>query len=53
MTSDSYAAAPGSRAIIYLRVSTGKQAEKDLSLPDQRKQLRAHCKHHAYSIVGE
>jgi site-specific DNA recombinase len=53
MTSDSYAAAPGSRAIIYLRVSTGKQAEKDLSIPDQRKQLRAHCKHHAYSIVGE
>lgn len=43
----------GSRAVIYLRVSTGKQAEKDISIPDQRKQLRAHCKNQAYIIAGE
>jgi site-specific DNA recombinase len=48
-----FAAPPGSRAVIYLRVSTGKQAQKDLSIPDQRKQLRAHCKHNAYNIVEE
>jgi site-specific DNA recombinase len=30
-------------AALYVRVSTGKQAEKDLSLPDQEKQLRAYC----------
>ncbi len=47
------AAPPGSRAVIYLRVSTGKQAQKDLSIPDQRKQLKAYCKHNAYNIVHE
>lgn len=31
------------RAALYVRVSTGKQAEKDLSLPDQERQLRAYC----------
>ena len=48
-----FVASPGSRAVIYLRVSTGKQAQRDLSIPDQRKQLKAYCKHNAYSIVGE
>ncbi len=48
-----FVAPPGSRAVIYLRVSTGKQAKKDISLPDQRKQLRDHCKHHAYIVAGE
>lgn len=34
------AASPGSaiRAAPYLRVSTGRQAESDLSIPDQRRQ---------------
>jgi hypothetical protein len=27
------------RAALYLRVSTGRQAEHDLSIPDQRQQL--------------
>lgn len=27
------------RACAYLRVSTGRQAESDLSIPDQRKQV--------------
>ena len=31
------------RAALYLRVSTGRQAEHDLSIPDQRRQLRAYC----------
>src|SRR5215471_11933082 len=34
---------PGStrRAALYLRVSTGRQAEHDLSIPDQRTQLQS------------
>lgn len=43
----------GSRAVLYLRVSTGKQAERDISIPDQRKQLKAFCKNHAYIVAGE
>ena len=31
------------RAALYLRVSTGRQAEHDLSIPDQRSQLRSWC----------
>jgi DNA invertase Pin-like site-specific DNA recombinase len=29
------------RAALYLRVSTGRQAEADLSIPDQRRQVLA------------
>jgi DNA invertase Pin-like site-specific DNA recombinase len=31
------------RAALYLRVSTGRQAEADLSIPDQRRQAAAYC----------
>ncbi|HEY2660381.1 MAG TPA: recombinase family protein [Caulobacteraceae bacterium] len=31
------------KAALYLRVSTGRQAESDLSIPDQRRQLEAYC----------
>ena len=31
------------RAALYLRVSTGRQAEADLSIPDQRRQVLAFC----------
>jgi site-specific DNA recombinase len=31
------------RAALYLRVSTGRQAEGDLSIPDQRRQALAYC----------
>ena len=31
------------RAALYLSVSTGRQATNDLSIPDQRRQLEAHC----------
>ncbi len=38
---------------LYARVSTIKQAEKDLSIPDQLKQLRDWCKSHNHTIVHE
>src|SRR5260370_33813954 len=41
------------RAELYLRVSTGRQAEHDLSIPDQRRQLRAYCEAKGIQIVAE
>lgn len=40
------------KAALYLRVSTGRQAESDLSIPDQRRQLTAYCETKDW-IVGE
>lgn len=40
------------RVAIYLRVSTGRQAETDLSIPDQRRQIEAWCAARGYAIVG-
>ena len=39
---------------LYARVSTSKQAEQDLSIPDQLKQMREWCKHegHTAAVVG-
>jgi hypothetical protein len=31
------------RAALYLRVSTGRQADNDLSIPDQRRQAKGYC----------
>ncbi|WP_375552199.1 recombinase family protein [Rhodophyticola porphyridii] len=31
------------RAALYLRVSTNRQAEHDLSIPDQRRQAERYC----------
>lgn len=31
------------KAALYLRVSTGRQAESDLSIPDRRRQITAYC----------
>ncbi|RRY11862.1 recombinase family protein [Brucella anthropi] len=45
-------ATPG-RAALYLRVSTGRQAEHDLSIPDQRRQLRAYCEAKGIEVVAE
>lgn len=39
------------RAAIYARVSTTRQAEADLSLPDQAKQLQAYCKRKGWAVV--
>ena len=41
------------RAAIYLRVSTSRQAETDLSIPDQRAQIERYCRAQAIEIVEE
>jgi site-specific DNA recombinase len=38
---------------LYARVSTPKQAEKDLSIPDQLQQMRDWCKRHGYGVAVE
>ncbi|UYO54618.1 recombinase family protein [Rhodopseudomonas palustris] len=43
----------GMRAALYLRVSTGRQAEHDLSIPDQRKQLVAWCGTKQWDVMAE
>lgn len=47
------ALAPGARVCAYLRVSTGRQAESDLSIPDQRKQVASFCANKEWSLVAE
>ncbi len=39
------------RAALYLRVSTTRQAEHDVSIPDQRKQGEAYCTSRGYQLV--
>jgi site-specific DNA recombinase len=41
------------RAALYMRVSTGRQAEHDLSIPDQRQQLKSWCRGHGYAVAVE
>ena len=41
------------RAALYMRVSTGRQAEHDLSIPDQRRQLTAWCRANSYTLAAE
>ena len=41
------------RAALYLRVSTSRQAENDLSIPDQRRQAKAYCTSHGWEIVAD
>jgi site-specific DNA recombinase len=41
------------RAALYMRVSTGRQAEHDLSIPDQRQQLQSWCRGHGYAVTAE
>ncbi len=41
------------RVALYLRVSTARQAEKDLSIPDQRNQLEAWCRDKGWPVVME
>lgn len=38
---------------LYLRVSTGRQAEQDLSIPDQRAQALAWCESRGWQVVAE
>lgn len=36
-------------AILYARVSTGRQAEHDLSIPDQFGRMRKYCEQRAFA----
>jgi DNA invertase Pin-like site-specific DNA recombinase len=40
------------RAALYLRVSTGRQADNDLSIPDQRRQAKAYCQSRGWEIAA-
>ncbi len=42
-----------SRAALYLRVSTTRQAEVDLSIPDQRLQTAAYCQRQGWPVIAE
>lgn len=50
---DSVPAPIAARVALYLRVSTGRQAESDLSIPDQRRQMQAHCLGKGWNIAAE
>lgn len=39
------------RAALYLRVSTARQAEHDVSIPDQKRQGEAYCTSRGYQLV--
>lgn len=41
------------RAVLYLRVSTGRQAANDVSLPSQREITTAHCVTNGWTVVDE
>ena len=41
------------RAALYFRVSTGRQAESDLSIPDQRRQALAYCATRGWDVAIE
>lgn len=41
------------RAALYLRVSTGRQADSDLSIPDQRRQAENFCKARGWEVVAD
>jgi site-specific DNA recombinase len=41
------------RAALYLRVSTGRQADSDLSISDQRSQAKAYCTSRGWEIVAD
>ena len=41
------------RAALYLRVSTGRQADNDLSIPDQRRQAKAYCASRSWETVAD
>ena len=55
MRAQSNAAAPaaGLRAALYLRVSTGRQAEHDLSIPDQRAQTIGWVAARGWPVIAE
>jgi DNA invertase Pin-like site-specific DNA recombinase len=52
LTSDA-PATPAPKAALYLRVSIGRQAESDLSIPDQRRQIGAYFAAKGWEVVSE
>ena len=46
-------AQPAQRAALYLRVSTPRQADHDLSIPDQRRQLEGYCLSNGWEVAAE
>ena len=52
-SADVTAAIPTAKAALYLRVSTGRQAESDLSIPDQRRQITAYCAAKGWDVAAE
>ena len=52
-TNGGTASASATRAAIYLRVSTGRQAEHDLSIPDQKAQTQAWVEQRGWSVAAE
>jgi site-specific DNA recombinase len=50
---DFHVEASVTRVALYMRVSTGRQAEHDLSIPDQRTQLKSWCGAKGYTVVAE
>ncbi len=51
--SDAAKAGAAPKAALYLRVSTGRQAENDLSIPDQRRQAENYCAAKGWEIAAE
>jgi site-specific DNA recombinase len=51
--SPAQASASRPRAALYMRVSTGRQAEHDLSIPDQRRQLESWCRAQGCTVASE
>jgi site-specific DNA recombinase len=51
--SPAQASASAPRAALYMRVSTGRQAEHDLSIPDQRRQLESWCRVQGCIVASE
>ena len=41
------------KVVLYARVSTTRQAERDLSIPDQIRQLKQYCEQHGHEVVKE
>lgn len=41
------------RAALYLRVSTGRQAANDVSIPSQRELTRRYCEAHGWIVMEE
>ncbi len=40
------------RAALYLRVSTARQAEHDVSIPDQKRQGKSYCQSRGYQLAA-